>query len=208
MDEEPCPFVDFEDLQTLTLKYSDQLSEGAKVGVRVDLTILAQVHATARISIKFHNLKTINHYKHAAHIAFWFQKFKPLRFIEPLDVRTVIRSAAENIETFIYGDSAKFEADFDITQQDYVAAKEDPINEWVAFLLAKTIIRSAQDKIVTKESENPAVREALSNAVVAVHRKFEDQNEIDEIVHGIRYHNYSARGFATMIETMFKVPGA
>ena len=207
MTDEPSPFVDFEDVRALTIKYSDELSEQTKTGIRVDLTVLADVHHTASVSIKFHNLKTINHYKQAAHVAFWFQKFKPLRFIEPTDIRTVLTNAMDNAITFIFGDEAKFASDFGGALKDYEAAKHRPINEWVAFFLAKNIIRSAQEKIA-KENESVDVQNMLLKVIEETHRKFESAVEIDDIVHGIRYHNYSARGFATMIEGMFKVSGA
>ena len=71
----------------LTFDFSDTYAKETGVGVRIDMSVLNDAFYTAATSVKFHNIENggVNHYKEAAHLAFWFQKFKPLRFIEPAD---------------------------------------------------------------------------------------------------------------------------
>lgn len=189
-------------LQDLTRIYGNEISEETRVGVRIDIPTIHDIFFSAQSSIKFHNLNGgINHYKQAAHISFWFQKFKPLRFVAPPDTHTILESAFDKFKVAIFGDEAKFDTDYSSTNVDYERAKEKPLNEFVSLRMAKRLIGKAQRLAI--RNLDPELQPAVLAAVQSTHKKFD--THFEELVKGVRYHNYTARGYATMIETIFKV---
>jgi hypothetical protein len=89
-----------------------------------------------------------------------------------------------------------------LAENKYLTARIAPINEMIALLLILDLMRAAQVATL-KSVPNAATRDGYAARFADINRQFGAQ--MADLAHALRYHNYTARGFATMIEVLFKV---
>lgn len=208
-----------ERLKAVALRYAADLSEQTGIAVRISPSVMEDVYASAAASIGFHNIESgnWNHYKEIAHIAYWFQKLKPVRFRAPQGMVAFAKGMVLALGDSVFGNSAGYDEEFAVKratfdsqitshghrlQSKYQTALIIPLNEILAVWLIKDFMTTASREI-EKNLVSSMVKVGYRARFADISEQFERQT--NELAMGLRYHNFTVRGFATMIETIFKI---
>jgi hypothetical protein len=173
---------------------SDLNRDGFENGIRINTILLQECFEAARGSVKFYNLddNEISHYKEISHIAFWIVRLKPIRVINPFNVIDAMTSMGIDLTESITGLKTRTES--------IRKGIEYPINEHVAFFLAKTQIRACQ--LGEIEALPVGARSSYTDRFTLIDEKVDTM--IKSIMLSMRYHTFSARGFALMMESLMR----
>jgi hypothetical protein len=192
------------------IRHADELSQRLKVTLQLDPDVVREVFAAATASIRTHNipLKQISCRKEAAHLGFWTAELKPISVKPPLSPREIIDRAGHMLARRIHGPRAVSERAselYDIARRTYVDQSIFPVSEYVAMSLIRTLLESlflqqmdqCEDAAMLKiyQGRNDYFGQTLSNGV------------FDSIVQGLRFHIFTPRSFATLIESVFSFEG-
>jgi hypothetical protein len=186
------------------------LSGEASIPIIIDGPILAEVYHNAMNSMKFHNLGVdgTNHYKEAAHFGYWLQKLKPLRFETATEKLEYVADLLSHIGEAVFFDRAKGRATIKESQSIFdlrkKSAAEKPLNELATLILINKLAFASHQKLIA--NHHPAdQRPSLTAAIEEIHERFMWRPE--KTARQLRYHSFTSRGFATMVEAIFKVKG-
>lgn len=195
--------ISLERVKDLVQKYCDAWCEPLELTLRADMPVLFDAYYAASHSITFHNIPEdkANFYKRISHIAFWIQKFKPIRIVEPKTTMTYLRRIGYKIDDKVGGRKVDFDKLYGHAQDIYDKRQNYPINELVCLLIVADAIECSQREAL--ERYDVSHREPFRLQIEHAARRFEQR--LEHLVKSLRYHNYSARGFATMMEHMFHV---
>jgi hypothetical protein len=195
--------VGYSRLRSCVEKYSKAITDEGGIAVAINGPILQDAFYSARTSLGFYNIEpaNINHYKEAAHIAYWIHKLKPLRCPPPLNIRIILTNVVRAVEDSFFGTQSRFEAEYVKAADAFRSHRCLPINEVVALYMVSDMIRVAQ--LEAADSFSARVKAPLVAKIDIVHERF-NQNFRD-LVLSLRYHNYSARAFSSLIEHILKI---
>lgn len=176
--------------------------------IRIDDFILNECFLAAENSVKFYNIRegNISHYKEVSHISFWISKLKPIRIENPYNLIQELKSLLKNLLKHISGlQVINIKGN---PKCDKIAkALEFPINEYVSYYLGTDYIRACQlgylDQLEKENKIGTIGKKSYQKEIERAQEKITLMQ--DTIIHSIRYHNYSARGFALMIETLTRI---
>lgn len=187
----------FDRLETTLQKIIDDLyTDGFENPIVMDRVVMDDCYNAAEQSVGFYNLEPgdISYYKELSHIAHWVARLKPFRLENPFGLLETAQSFGRDISEQLKGLKLREEA---ITSDLGFA-----INEYLAFFLATSSISACQrDEIAAKVNEELRAT-YLERLELAGSRSANLQNDI---ITSMRYHSYSARGFAMTIEGITRI---
>jgi len=188
-----------EDCKSRLLQILEDLATGDNFTslIVVDENIVSDCFRHAENTVKFYGLGdgNVSHYKEISHISYWLSKLKPISLESPQKLTDrLVRYGLLQLKT-LAGDSP-------LKIQQSSEDADFAINEYLAFNFATISIRACQLAEINEleANEQKSLYEELM--VVASGRVDSMQKAV---LHSMRYHNYSARGFATTIEGMLRL---
>lgn len=209
-----CDEEKFDEMCDRILGIAGLLSEEIEVPIIINQMTVKEALLQTKESLLFYGMdvNSVSVYKEAGHIAFWINKLKPARLISSLQSTEIVKRAFSSIGDNLFGTEARYE-NADIMKkidESIIAAKvkeirlaekyDYPVNEHLALMTAVRIIQGHQER-AAKNLEEPAATDyenQMKNGDKRIMANYWD------LVHSLRYFNYSARGLAVLIESVSK----
>lgn len=183
-------------VKRLIIKICEGLNrDGLLNDIKIDTIILSECFISAKTSIGFYNIENeeVSHYKEIAHVAYWISRFKPIRITNPFHFLESLKEIGVDI-------SKQFDF-LKVSEETINHGLELPINEYVAFFLATDYIRMCQLSEIEEQPQTS--QEGLRKRVDEINQKIGVMK--NSIISSMRYHNYSTRGFAFMLESLMRI---
>jgi hypothetical protein len=192
------------------LKEADELSRELGVKLRLDQNIVREAFAAAWGSVRFHQipLKRLSHYKELAHLAFWVAELKPITLVPPKSPADLLRWTSLAVSEVFEGNSASYtqaSLKFDESQQQYSKHATFPVSEYVALkflcnLAEQDFLRHIETIKDPDHSETVAKRQNYFKAVLY-------GGLFENVMSALRFHIFTPRSFATLIDSIFAFEG-
>lgn len=188
------------DLQKAIVKICENICTERGIPLRVDAFLCEEAHARAQETIGFHKTKEYSLYKEVAHVGFWINRLKPVRIDSPMNTFRALEAAKTALNEWTFGSWVKLESKAQKKEEELKEQFDFPINEHVVVSFLLELIEAGQK----------AHAELLGGSLKADYElAIADNRKRNlwlraKIEKSLRDHNYSARGFATMVEATFR----
>ena len=171
--------------------------EGFSSIINVDENVMNDCFKHALVTVKFYGIENgdVSHYKEISHISYWISKLKPVSLESPQRLGERLREYGIDVLSQLAGESR-----LKISQTS--ADSDFPINEYLAFSFASATIKGCQLEEI-KRLEAPEQRALYRELQETASKRVRVMQK--SIMNSMRYHNYSARGFATTVEGMMRL---
>lgn len=214
-----CDEGNFSSVRELVEDICATIGHKHDIRIIINQTILNECLLKARQTVGFYGSdfdpKKVSPYKEAAHIGFWINKLKPCHVASPsFEIRSVesylsrfagwlsgvsvenqhIEGIEKKIKSLEAHDEAAREIERDIRYNF-------PINENLALNVSIFLIRVAQAAELDEIS--PLKKGDLQNQISFMRERIEAMQQ--DMVAALRYYNFSARGYAVLLEMATKL---
>lgn len=173
----------------------DLMKNAPNLTLMVNERVLKQVYSNAYASVGFHNIPEDqrNEIKDIAHLAFWVAKLKPILIV---DKKNVSEKVAIKVSA-VFGQPLAVEPKAAKTPH-YCSTFCEELSLW---FLRDAVSAIQEEQIACKKNRNEAYLEykkfyEISNVLF--------DSQLKSLSVSLRYHNHSARSFATYIEGLFR----
>ena len=172
-------------------------SKGFTSLILIDENILSDCFKHAKETVKFYGLDEgeVSHYKEISHIAFWISKLKPISIESPQRLQDRLKTYGIDLLKELAGESP-------LLVQQRTSDSDFAINEYLAFTFATISIRTCQlSEIHALDApEQVTLYQNLMGGAMDRVKRMQRST-----LRSMRYHNYSARAFATTMEAMTRL---
>lgn len=187
------------------VRLATEVSEEFWFSIRYKRSLIDTAYACAKGTVSFHGIEAnqTNHFKELAHLAYWLCRMKPLRIEPPQNIQSIIEEMAQGAQEAIFGEQAFPEREYNTAVENFLRNLLFPINEYCAVMLCYDFIKlgwGAQFDVI----EDPKYRDIVKDRMDFLGVRFENK-VADELIWSLMYHNFSARGFAVMLEGVLDV---
>ncbi len=202
-------------LSQKVLKLADQHANRLGLALRLEPNILAQAYDAALGSAMFHKipLEKLSHFKELAHIGFWIAELKPVTATPPSTAKHLLDRAKLLTHERVEGNTAALafaEELYTEAERKYCDKTAEPISEYIALQFIASVIEAEFDfKIHEMKAAGKDQDYIDLIAKRGAHFKtiLYSPNVFGDIVSALRFHIFTPRSFATLIETLFAFEG-
>ncbi|MEQ1537887.1 MAG: hypothetical protein ABL928_03085 [Sphingorhabdus sp.] len=187
-------------LVKVIVEISKEVCKAKGLPIRIDEFLCEEAHARAQETIGFHKTKEYSIYKEVAHVGFWLNRLKPIRIDSPMNTFRALSAARTALDEWTHGNWVKLEKKAQTEEQRLSGDLDFPVNEHVVVSFLLELIEAGQTAHANTLGGTLA---ADYNQAIADNRKRNAWLR-SKIEKSLRDHNYSARGFATMVEATFR----
>lgn len=199
-----------ERLHKKLLLYADQFSKEIELPVLLDEAVVNEAFDAAYGSAQFHRipLGEISHYKELAHIGYWLAELKPISIEPPRSPQYFIDWLKEAADEVVFGNRARLRR----VDQAYRRALEYhsnfqayPTSEHLALRFIADGLESEMERKISEikdDDKRDIVRKRFEHFKQVFYR-----DTFKNIVEGLRFHVFTPRSFATLIETVYAFEG-
>jgi len=196
-------------IQKVVLAHAQRHSKRFGVPTFVEYNYICQVYDAAVCTAKFHqiDLDKLSHKKELAHLGFWIADLKPVTFEPPPRSDNILTRISELWGKGVSA-SSKGEVEGRISAADeaYLKAIVFPINESICIeFIMHYMYLNLVDKIKNFDAAGQASYEDNYQAFM---NTFMHDKVFENIMFGLRYHVFTPRSFATLIESVFAFSGS
>lgn len=191
-------------------KQADHLAQELGVTLTLDPDVVREVYAAASASITTHNipLEKISDRKEAAHLAFWTAELKPVSVKSPLSPSEFIDRAQHFFQDRVHGPHAIMQRASELygsAKASYVKNSIFPVSEYVAMSFIRTGMESVFREQTSKDIDQGLLK--MYKERNEYFRSILTHSVFNAIVQGLRFHIFTPRSFATLIESVFALEG-
>ena len=182
-------------------RLTHKLAIAKSVNIIVDVPTLYDAFSNASYTVQFYNMKhnQINHFKEIAHMAFWISKLKPAQVVKESVLSLLLREAGSSI----LGSQSSLREKESEFQRNVRAFEGFPLNEWISVSFCLHMVEIGWNQQLESISDK-SIRTVFSDRIGFVRDRFVN-NVANDFALSLRYHNFSARGFAMALESTFSI---
>lgn len=187
------------------------------VPLRLEPNLVVQAYDAAISTALFHKipLDELSHRKELAHLGFWVAELKPISISPPQRPKYFVQKAALALDEALGGNTAalvsprpsvKANKKYQRAEEAYVNTATFPICEYIALEFIQSMMEC---EFLRKQKNNKD--SGLKSLYEDRHEYFNsvllEQGVFMDIVNGLRFHIFTPRSFATLIEALFAFEG-
>jgi hypothetical protein len=204
-----------DDVVTVVKRICEEFCLETGLIANIKVITLEEAYSAAMSSLNFHNIAIdqLSHYKILAHIGYWTHKFQPIHLTSPGTIKELVQQSMDIMQATIAGPTARLlDApinDFKSELREYAKKSRNyatfPINEYVSWQFIYSEVKTLWDYLA-KEHWSSTMRETMTPRLEEADNRF--RRRMEDLVWSLRYHTYTPRTFATLVETLFRIDSA
>lgn len=174
---------------------SELRTQGINNPVICNQVVMRECYKMAETSVGFYNIEPgqVSHYKEIAHISHWISVLKPFRLENPFDLVKRLKAVGVETTDWIKG--------YEHRQEELEQSTDFLINEYLAYFLATTLISACQLEEI--EKKDPLIKDQYMTLHAQTAKRAQSLHK--DVMISMRYHTYSARGFAVALEGITRI---
>ena len=190
--------------------FADEHAKSLKLPIWIDQALVHEAFDAAYSTVDFHKipLGKINHYKELAHVGFWVSRLKPLSIQAPVTPDYFIKWVGAALKCAVEGNQADLAPvwkRYDAAAKAYKKHAVFPISEYVALQLIGHFIE-AEFRRKADAIKDPAIKAVVEERLVFFKATLYGR-VFPQLVQGLRFHVFTPRSFATLVEAVFAFDG-
>ena len=187
----------FDRVKETVHRLAHKLAIDRSVTIIVDVPTLYDAFSNASYTVQFYNMEhnRINHFKEIAHMAFWISKLKPAQVVK----ESLLNQLFREVGSALLGSQGRLQEKESEFQKNVKAFEGFPLNEWISVSFCLHMVEIGWNGQLDSISDQ-GIRSLFSNRISFLRDRFVT-NVAKDFALSLRYHNFSARGFAMAVES-------